>query len=224
MNSFHYVWIKNLPRLLKKFKVLQESFPEKSQKAELKISLQSVESCNHAFGLHSDDLQHHNLQQPKESNSRSENCSKDVSIQRNSDIPDSVLLRKKKKQKSKEPVKSSRTTFDVFSEVLHRSKGSCPHEENEQNCIHLEIETNENDNLNYSSLTDLSDINLYTNLINEESSRCRKNEIDYANWDNPNQLVDRLRILVAEPAAENYRYTNEIYTIIRELKKAEYIY
>ena len=98
-------------------------------------------------------------------------------------------------------MENSRTTFDVFSEVLQRSKGSCPNEENEQN--RLEIKSNENDNLNYRSSTDLSDINLYTNLINEESSRCRKNEIDYANWDNPNQLVDRLRILVAEPAVEN---------------------
>ena len=210
---------------------LENSFQKNNEgkefifKKEKKVkTVQSVETCNHAFGLHSDDLQHQNLQQLQESNSRSENCSKDVSTQTNSDIPNSVILRKKKKQKSKEPMKNSRTKFDVFSEVLQRSKDSCPNEQNEQNCNYLEIESNENDNLNYSSSTDLSDINLYTNLINEKSSKCKKNEIDYANWDNPNQLVDRLRILVAEPAVENYRHTNEIYTIIRELKKAEYIY
>ena len=101
MNSFHYVLIQILPWLLKKFRVSQESFTERSQEAELEISCQSVETCNSACGLYFDDLQHQHLQQSQKSNSRSENCSRNVSILRNSDIPNSVILRKRRNRNQK---------------------------------------------------------------------------------------------------------------------------
>ena len=48
--------------------------------------------------------------------------------------------------------------------------------------------------------------------------------IDYVYWDDPNELIDRLRILMAEQTAGNYGHTNEIVTIISELREAGYIY
>ena len=76
--------------------------------------------------------------------------------------------------------------------------------------------------MKYKSSTDQSDINLFA--INEESSKRRKNEIDYANWGNPNQLVDRLRLLIAEPVVGDDSHTNEICMIIREQREqSEYI-
>ena len=41
----------------------------------------------------------------------------------------------------------------------------------------------------------------YTNPLHKETSSW--NEIDYANWDDPNELIDRLRILMAEQIAGN---------------------
>ena len=47
---------------------------------------------------------------------------------------------------------------------------------------------------------------------------------DYVYWDDPNELVDRLRLLVAERAAGNNAHTNEIHSIIEELREGVYIY
>ncbi len=48
--------------------------------------------------------------------------------------------------------------------------------------------------------------------------------MDYVYWDDPNELVDRLRLLMAEQAAGNMSHTNEIHAIIEELREAGYIY
>lgn len=48
--------------------------------------------------------------------------------------------------------------------------------------------------------------------------------MDYIYWDDPNELVDRLRLLVAEQSAGNLNHTNEIHSIIEELREGEYIY
>ena len=48
--------------------------------------------------------------------------------------------------------------------------------------------------------------------------------IDYVHWDDPNELVDRLRLLMAEIQAENPSHGNEIQSIIEELREAEIIY
>ena len=47
---------------------------------------------------------------------------------------------------------------------------------------------------------------------------------DYRYWDDPNELVDRLRILIAERNAGNNNHDNEILAIIEELREARYIY
>ena len=47
---------------------------------------------------------------------------------------------------------------------------------------------------------------------------------DYVYWDDPNELVDRLRLLIAENAAGNNAHINEIHSIIEELQEGGYIY
>ncbi|KYN18562.1 hypothetical protein ALC57_09127, partial [Trachymyrmex cornetzi] len=46
------------------------------------------------------------------------------------------------------------------------------------------------------------------------------NAIDYVHWDDPNELVDRLRLLDASHRAGNNAYDNEMLSIIEELREA----
>lgn len=48
--------------------------------------------------------------------------------------------------------------------------------------------------------------------------------MDYVYWDDPNELVDRLQLLVAEQSAGNNNHINEIHSIIEELREGGYIY
>ena len=48
--------------------------------------------------------------------------------------------------------------------------------------------------------------------------------LDYKYWDDPNELVDRLRLLVAERSAGNNNHDNEIISIIEELREAKVIF
>ena len=48
--------------------------------------------------------------------------------------------------------------------------------------------------------------------------------IDYVHWDDPNELVDRLRLLLASRAAGSNSHVNEINSIIEELREAEIVY
>lgn len=47
---------------------------------------------------------------------------------------------------------------------------------------------------------------------------------DYVYWDDPNELVDRLRLLIAEDESGNHNHINEIQSIVEELKEANIIY
>jgi hypothetical protein len=49
------------------------------------------------------------------------------------------------------------------------------------------------------------------------------NKARYEYWDNPNELVDRLRLLVSSQAAGNNSHQNEIHSIVEELREAKYI-
>lgn len=51
----------------------------------------------------------------------------------------------------------------------------------------------------------------------------RNAHIEYEYWDDPNELVDRLRLLKASERAGNNNHTNEIIAIIEELKEANLI-
>jgi len=55
----------------------------------------------------------------------------------------------------------------------------------------------------------------------------RKNNssrVNYIYWDDPNELVDRLRLLVASRAAGNPNHDNEIMSIIEELRESGLVY
>lgn len=47
---------------------------------------------------------------------------------------------------------------------------------------------------------------------------------DYVYYDDPNELIDRLQLLIASQKAGNNNHTNEINSIIEELQEAGYIY
>lgn len=49
-------------------------------------------------------------------------------------------------------------------------------------------------------------------------------ETEYVFWDDPNELVERLRLLLASQAAGNPSHNNEIISIIEELREAGIIY
>ena len=49
------------------------------------------------------------------------------------------------------------------------------------------------------------------------------NSVRYEYWDDPNELVDRLRLLVAAQQAGNTSVNNEILSIVEELREAEII-
>ena len=48
--------------------------------------------------------------------------------------------------------------------------------------------------------------------------------IDYVHWDDPNELVDRLRLLMTERQAGNPSHDNEIQSIIEELENCLRLY
>lgn len=52
----------------------------------------------------------------------------------------------------------------------------------------------------------------------------KNNNINYTYWDNPNELVDRLRLLLSSASAGHTGHTNEIISIIEELREANIIH
>lgn len=49
------------------------------------------------------------------------------------------------------------------------------------------------------------------------------NKIDYVHWDDPNELCDRLRLLLASQGAGNLGHVNEIQSIVEELRESRII-
>lgn len=52
----------------------------------------------------------------------------------------------------------------------------------------------------------------------------KNSSIDLVYWDDPNELVERLQLLIAERSAGNNNHTNEIQSIIEELREGGHIY
>lgn len=69
--------------------------------------------------------------------------------------------------------------------------------------------------------------NIIKNLITYHSGKSLMNlpkeNIDYIYWNDPNELVDRLRLLIASQQAGNTNHNNEIAAIIEELREADII-
>jgi hypothetical protein len=69
--------------------------------------------------------------------------------------------------------------------------------------------------------------NIYISPLTEGSGFkiARKNDLtEYVYWDDPNELVDRLKLLDAEKAAGNNNLDNEIQNILEELQERRYIF
>lgn len=47
--------------------------------------------------------------------------------------------------------------------------------------------------------------------------------VNYVHWDNPNELVDRLRLLISSKKAGHTGHDNEIMSIVEELREANII-
>lgn len=50
-----------------------------------------------------------------------------------------------------------------------------------------------------------------------------ENKIDYVHWDDPNELVERLRLLLASVSAGHTNHINEINSIVEELRESQVI-
>lgn len=50
-----------------------------------------------------------------------------------------------------------------------------------------------------------------------------KAAIEYVHWDDPNELVERLRLLTSSQRSGNNDHTNEIVSIVEELREADVI-
>ena len=78
----------------------------------------------------------------------------------------------------------------------------------------------------------LSNLNPSNNLLSKRGTGLMKFvlakrqdiPLDYKYWDDPNELVDRLRLLVAERSAGHNNHDNEIQVIIEELREERIIY
>lgn len=62
-----------------------------------------------------------------------------------------------------------------------------------------------------------------TGLLPRYKIARRNTRMDYVYWDDANELVERLQLLIAERSAGNYNHENEIHSIIEELREAGYI-
>ncbi|XP_015123818.1 uncharacterized protein LOC107045920 [Diachasma alloeum] len=76
--------------------------------------------------------------------------------------------------------------------------------------------------------------NIIANLIKSEKTvtalprymvaSVKPRKMDYVYWHEPNELVDRLRLLMASQSAGNMNHTNEIMSIMEEFRETEIIY
>ena len=156
LKDFHYVCIKDLPKLLKSLMGLPRSYSEKNKLAEPENSSEIVDKYR------------------------------------------DIIYQKRKKLKLEGSVQTSRRMIDYYS--VHQ------HNDSEKSTMDSSTQT----------------MDKVQKVIQQRSEQLDK--IDYGNWEDPNQLVDRLRILIAELLTGNYIHINEISMIIKELRRANYIY
>lgn len=63
-----------------------------------------------------------------------------------------------------------------------------------------------------------------TKIVGTGFMKLDMNKPNYVFWDNPNELVERLQLLIASESAGNTSHTNEITSIIEELREAQIIH
>ena len=82
--------------------------------------------------------------------------------------------------------------------------------------------------LSYSEIVQQQHISLLDEdedmSFQETAGEINRKNTEYLYWDEPNELVRRLRLLRAETEAGHTNHGNEIQNIIEELMEAGYIY
>lgn len=79
------------------------------------------------------------------------------------------------------------------------------------------------DRLNSKDYSDNDDDDDKETIGNGMSMTVSDNSIDYVYWDDPNELVTRLQLLLASESAGNTGVGNEIVSIVEELREADII-
>ncbi|KYQ52676.1 hypothetical protein ALC60_08208 [Trachymyrmex zeteki] len=64
------------------------------------------------------------------------------------------------------------------------------------------------------------DIDMNDFVIHMRAMTLNDNKVDYVHWDDPNEIVDRFRLLEASRQAGHNAHNNEILSIIEELREA----
>ena len=62
-----------------------------------------------------------------------------------------------------------------------------------------------------------------SNSLMQQRQHYNNKKIDYVHWDDPNELVHRLKLLISSQIAGNDNHNNEINSIVEELKEANLI-
>lgn len=75
----------------------------------------------------------------------------------------------------------------------------------------------------YNIIKPLFELKTGTGLLPRYKIAQRNLRKDFVYWDDPNELVERLQLLIAERSAGNHNHENEIHSIIEELREAGYI-
>lgn len=121
-------------------------------------------------------------------------------------------------------------TIGLF-ELLFKKKPKLFTRQDEQNYQEIVLNTNAHRRL-YQSNKQIAGnrSGKYKNIIapitqgNGLFMEVNNNKIDHVYWDDPNELVERLRLILAETKAGHTGHTNDIISIIEELKEAKIIY
>ena len=111
-------------------------------------------------------------------------------------------------------------------ELLFKKEPKFYNQEDEKNYRKIILKTNAH-RRNYQSNAQIagSKLKKYKHIIGPLVSgkgvyvEANTNKIDYVHWDDPNELVDRLRLLLASQQAGHTGHINEIASIIEELKE-----
>lgn len=112
------------------------------------------------------------------------------------------------------PKKYSQTDIDAYRQIIRISKLHIPN-----------VNTRRTNNFYKISriIAPMLKEKVGTSLQSDYMELSRNSKIDYKYWDDPNELVDRLRLLIASQSAGHSGHNNEIIEIIEELREAKII-
>ena len=115
----------------------------------------------------------------------------------------------------KKPVRNKVTKSDILAYLEIIESGDVLHKGFDKN---RSIDANRSDKYRLIKNLQSSTKKSGTGLM-----KYSENKIDYKYWDDPNELVDRLRLLIGSQQAGNNNHNNEIVSILEELQERKII-